>query len=195
MTRTEIINSLIAKYGYSSYLEIGLQNPDQNYNKIKCAYKSSVDPDSNAGAEFCMTSDQFFENYDYRFDVVFIDGLHHADQVQKDFNNALRCLNEGGLIVLHDTNPEKEIHTIVPRPTERGHWNGDVFKFAVKLADSGHSYYTVDCDNGVMCVFPSPYEQEITGPCDMDWVTFDTNRGKLLNLVDADGYFHSHSHI
>ena len=44
MTRQNIINNLIKTYGYKSYLEIGLNNPEYNYVHIQCEHKESVDP-------------------------------------------------------------------------------------------------------------------------------------------------------
>ena len=44
MNRTEIINRLIEKSNYKNYLEIGLDNPDNNYNHIVCENKECVDP-------------------------------------------------------------------------------------------------------------------------------------------------------
>ena len=34
--------------------------------------------------------------------VYFIDGLHENDQVCKDLENSLNCINENGIIFLHD---------------------------------------------------------------------------------------------
>ena len=51
-----------------------------------------------------MTSDEFFELNNEKFDFVFVDGLEH-DQVRRDVENALRCLNPGGYIALHDMLP------------------------------------------------------------------------------------------
>ena len=36
------------------------------------------------------------------FDVIFIDGLHHYKQCQKDCINALKFLKANGIILLHD---------------------------------------------------------------------------------------------
>lgn len=44
ITRTDIINYLIWKQGYRSYLEIGLDDPEPNFTKIRCELKESVDP-------------------------------------------------------------------------------------------------------------------------------------------------------
>ena len=44
------------------------------------------------------TSDDFFESNDKTFDAIFIDGMHQSDYVLRDFNNAMDCLNDGGII-------------------------------------------------------------------------------------------------
>ena len=65
-----------------------------------------------------MTSNRFFSQLDQekilykniRFDVIFIEGLHLAEQVDRDISNALRYLKDDGFIVLHDCNPPLERH-------------------------------------------------------------------------------------
>ena len=52
-----------------------------------------------------MTSDEFFLGNVSKFGLIFIDGDHHADQVRRDVSNSLRRLQDGGLIVMHDTLP------------------------------------------------------------------------------------------
>jgi hypothetical protein len=47
-SRTEIINYLLTKTESQNYLEIGVRDPDSNFNKIICKNKYSVDP----GIEF-----------------------------------------------------------------------------------------------------------------------------------------------
>ena len=44
MKRTDIINALIAKYGYKSYLEVGTQDPTSNFDLITAEHKVSIDP-------------------------------------------------------------------------------------------------------------------------------------------------------
>jgi SAM-dependent methyltransferase len=130
-TRTDLLNHIAEKYNLQNYLEIGLQVAALNFDKIKCPYKISVDPNPNAKADFVCTSDEYFEDFPKtKFDLIFIDGLHTAEQVKKDFENALKILSPNGFIVLHDTNPETYERTIVPRPNPSGPWNGDVYKTA-----------------------------------------------------------------
>jgi len=193
--RTDLINFLIKKHGLTRYLEIGVQNPSQNFDKIECDYKASVDPDPRADAKYCMTSDMFFNvwtaNINYiEFDLIFIDGLHTAEQLQKDFENALEVLSPNGFIILHDCNPLKEEHTIVPRPTERGHWNGDVYKFAAQLGSNWANFRTIDIDNGCGVFFKFSYEHSLR-EVPKSWDYFDKNRKELLNLISWDEFVNS----
>lgn len=194
-TRTDLLNHLAEKYSLERYLEIGVQNPEQNFDKINCAYKVGVDPDPMANATFQMTSDEYFSKAwmspdsflsdEDKFSLVFIDGLHTAEQVKKDFENALKILSPNGFIVLHDCNPEKEEHTIVPRPTKTGHWNGDVYKFAMCLFLTNK--FTVDIDNGCM-VIPHTYRFEYLRLADIHWSVFEDNRKGCLNLISWDDF-------
>ena len=58
-TRTEIINMLFRKYGFQSYLEIGVEVPAVNFDKINAAFKESVDPNPLGKCTYIMTSDDF----------------------------------------------------------------------------------------------------------------------------------------
>ena len=77
-----------------------------------------------------MTSDEFFKKNKEFFDLVFIDGLHHYEQVKKDINNSLSFLKKDGVILLHDCLPSNVFDQAVPRCTYK--WNGDVWKAIVE---------------------------------------------------------------
>jgi predicted O-methyltransferase YrrM len=51
---------------------------------------------------FKGTSDKFFKNNSQKFDVIYIDGWHEANQVYKDINNSWDCLNVNGIIICDD---------------------------------------------------------------------------------------------
>lgn len=120
--RFDIINFLLESLNRpTTYLEIGVRNPDDNFNKINSETKYSVDPGiefEENPVDFKVTSDEFFDGLrkgtfldkDIRFDVIFIDGLHLAEQVDRDITNALEYLTDDGFIVLHDCNPPTEWH-------------------------------------------------------------------------------------
>ena len=82
MKRTDIINKLIQTNNYENYLEVGLDD-GINFNNIKIKNKVSVDPAEGIYSKSLpthkMTSDEFFNKNKNKFDIVFIDGLHHGD--------------------------------------------------------------------------------------------------------------------
>lgn len=149
LTHTEAINYVIKKKRFKSYLEIGVNDRAKNFDLINCQFKIGIDPDANAKSNFTGTSDDFFALPKINFDCIFIDGLHHYDQVLKDLLNAMECLNNGGVILIHDTDPKEERFAIVPRK-ERGRWNGDVYMIIPHLKQLGLDYRTLNYEaNGV----------------------------------------------
>lgn len=143
--RWDLIQNIIDKKRYDNYLEIGCDK-DQSFSKIKVKNKIGVDPVS--GGNIRSTSDQFFSSNTSKFDIIFIDGLHHYEQVIKDVNNSLQILNDNGFILLHDCLPRSIAHQAIPR--YRGSWNGDVWKALVELRTrSDLDTYTCKIDFGV----------------------------------------------
>ena len=177
MQRFDIINRLISRFDYRSYLEIGVRNPAECFDLIQCENKTSVDPGiemPSAKVDYRLESDEFFRQLDadslplrsdIRWDLVFIDGLHISDQVLRDIDNSIRHLSPGGCIVLHDCNPPsaycaREDYEVDGR---RDAWNGTVWK-AVYYVRTHKGYQdfvirTVDTDWGVgiMMRCSSPY--------------------------------------
>jgi hypothetical protein len=192
--RYDIINHLIEKYKLINYLEIGVFK-GENIKKIQAAHKDGVDP----GAEgfttpeinYPMTSDEFFkllEGHDeIKYDIIFIDGLHHADQVEKDIKNALNHVVKGGFIVLHDCNPISYEAQLIPRQTVA--WNGDTWKAFVDFKSNNPSYKccVVDTDFGVGVIHNNGNEYKIENRID-DWDYFNSNRKELLNLISTDEF-------
>lgn len=126
-TKEQLINKIIKERNYTSYLEIGVQN-GYCFNQIECEVKLAVDPVwTDRITEFeMMDSDTFFKANSNTFDIVFIDGLHHSDQVLADLVNSASILNPGGTILLHDMLPTSEVTQRVPRASKE--WYGDCWK-------------------------------------------------------------------
>jgi hypothetical protein len=70
MERYDIINDLIKKYDFKNYLEIGVRDPNECFNKINCETKHSVDPGYEVAlphfnmenkVTYQYTSDTFFK--------------------------------------------------------------------------------------------------------------------------------------
>lgn len=170
MKRWDIINSYIHKNGYKSYLEIGLQSGIcRDHIMVPDNAKTTVDPDTKANnPTHLMTSDEFFKQNKETYDIIFIDGLHHAGQVYKDILNALDILNEGGMIFCHDMLPEKEEQAAVPRVSKI--WNGNCWKSWFRLLGSREDLemFIVERDWGVGVIKKG--KQEIAPELD---VSFD----------------------
>lgn len=185
MTRTDLLNLIAAKTKAHSYLEIGVCDPDANFNHINVPVKLGVDPDPGAKADLVMTSDEFFaEHGQPRWSLIFIDGLHHDFQVMRDVRNALNVLEEGGTIVLHDCNPSHEEIQRVPRQTLE--WTGDVWKAFVRLRSHKDLFmFTVDTDYGCG-VIRRGTQEPIVAP--LTWEYFVANRERWLNLISVQEF-------
>jgi SAM-dependent methyltransferase len=181
---TKLLNLIAGKINAEHYLEIGIFNPDHNFNLIKCPYKIGVDPDPNANATVRATSDEFFASNTLTFDLIWLDGLHHADQLRKDLLNAWKCLNPGGVIAIHDSNPHSEKITHVPRDNRE--WTGDIYQ---TVANIRSDKFTVNEDYGC-CVIRKlnkiGSKQIYIQNKEITWEYFDQNRQELLNLVTVE---------
>lgn len=193
MQRFDIINSFIQKYGYSHYLEIGVSNGD-TFRNINIQHKESVDPAmgryNTANPTYKMTSDEFFEKYpEKKYDIIFIDGLHHSEQVDKDIRNSINVLNENGVIILHDCNPTSEEEQLVPRETTR--WLGDVWKSFVSFKSFNklnYECFVVDTDCGCGVIRHGKTSLDIELPEKLTYQWFNKNRKQALNLISIQDF-------
>ena len=150
--RHEILNKIISKKHYKNYLEIGCFK-NENFDQIIIDKKIGVDPVS--GGTLRMTSDEFFIKNNDTFDIIFIDGLHHYEQVKKDIENSLKFLNKSGVILLHDCLPKNVFEQAVPRCTYN--WNGDVWKAIVEArCREDIDTYTCFADQGIGAILKRP---------------------------------------
>ncbi|MEK6881945.1 MAG: class I SAM-dependent methyltransferase, partial [Nanoarchaeota archaeon] len=65
--------------------------------------------------DYIMSTDDFFNklritNTCKKFDVIYIDACHEANQAIRDFNNSIDFLASNGYIFLHDLIPPDENH-------------------------------------------------------------------------------------
>ena len=146
--RVAFINKAVAKFKNCMYLEIGVAN-NKVFNSIplKMTNKFGVDPFE--GGNYKMTSDEFFlKNKNLKFDVIFIDGLHHYEQCQKDCINSIKSLNPGGIVFLHDLLPRCEMEQKIPQSYNS--WTGDVWKVALELSRSSNVDFRIcNIDHGL----------------------------------------------
>ena len=170
------------------------------FNRVNASIKDSVDPDSEMNAKYQVESDSFFNDIapslGYKYDVVFIDGLHHTDQVDKDIKNSLNYLNPGGVIVLHDCNPLSEMRQRVPADFDiwKYGWNGDVWKSIFKFRKENpyqlYKTFVIESDEGLGVIKPGEegVELKLEYPSEFTYEYFNSNRQEILNLVRVNEF-------
>ncbi|MGG5486102.1 class I SAM-dependent methyltransferase [Gaetbulibacter sp. PBL-D1] len=206
-SRTVIINYILSKFNRETvYLEIGVRNPKTNFNKINSHVKFGVDPGyafKENPVDFKMTSDEFFNQLEQgnvlssniKFDVIFIDGSHLAEQVDKDIENALKYIKEDGFIVMHDCNPPTQWHareeidyTFSPAGTS---WNGTTWKAFVKWRSSEDvTSCCIDADWGIGVLSPNKSVGNTIKFTNVffEYNTFSKDRKRILNLIDFNDF-------
>jgi hypothetical protein len=176
VTRIDVVRAaLAATGGQQRYLEIGVKD-GACFHAVDAPTKVGVDPAfafrlalgarlraalgrRSGTLYFEETSDSFFARRAARlapFDVVFVDGLHTYDQAYRDVVSSLERLADGGVVLVHDSNPAS---AAAAAPTLEqaartegfvGEWNGDVYRAIVRLRTRDDLRVDVlDCDQGI----------------------------------------------
>lgn len=187
MNHVELIQSLIDKNNYQSYLEIGTQKR-KCFNAITCAIKVGIDPETG-GVEgtLNMDSNRFFEENADTFDIIFIDGLHHDEQVNLDILSAINCLNEGGVIVVHDLLPTTKDMQAVPRIVRE--WTGDGWKAfsRIKSENTEVVMETVDTDYGCGLIRLGQ-SKKTTISKSPTWPYYVKNKARIMGVITVDEF-------
>ncbi|QDV69521.1 hypothetical protein Poly24_32370 [Rosistilla carotiformis] len=200
--RFHIINALLQNTQQKRYLEIGVRNLEDNFNRINADFKVCVDPGYEAAinhATFPMTSDDFFDQLHNdrldiehnRFDVIFLDGLHLADQLYRDIQNALQVVADTGFIVLHDCNPPTLHHArenFREQSPAAGFWNGTCWKAFQRIrTETDKRCFVVDVDWGVGVIVNHDEDPAYRLPATVnpfyEFNVLEANRREILNLV------------
>jgi hypothetical protein len=208
-SRTEVLNYLLKNFGSkaTTYLEIGVRNPKDNFNHINANTKYSVDPGiefKENPVNFKVTSNEFFKqlrngsilNPEIKFDVIFVDGLHLADQVDQDIDNAFDFISDEGFLVLHDCNPPSEWHAresyLYGLSPAMNYWNGTTWKaFYKQRLNSKVSCACIDSDWGIGVIaknnsFGNALKNDLN-PF-FEYHLLDANRKSALNLMSFEEF-------
>jgi hypothetical protein len=211
--RWELIQKAIRMLDAKKYLEIGVSD-GICFSAVAVQEKIGVDPippsqavlseTSNPGVSyFTLTSDEFFDRVAPQVlkngvDVVFIDGLHTYSQAYRDCTSALKYLNIGGLILLHDCLPTTELEARVAVNYEDaakcndgtnwdGAWLGDVWKAIIRLRTQQNvQTCTLHCDRGIGLVYKGKNRSRLTYTLQqidaMSFSDLTKDSKRLLNL-------------
>jgi glycosyltransferase involved in cell wall biosynthesis len=166
-----------------NYLEIGVET-GYTFKNTHFINKTGIDPDPKCdnidkNSIIKLTSDEYFSNNnsvdsdDYienivttKFDVIFIDGMHHCENVLRDFNNSIKVLNENGIIFIDDCLPlnyNEQLKIPIKHYYENNilkygeEWTGDVWKFVYHLLTFykeyvKFSYFHNSNYRGILCI-------------------------------------------
>lgn len=206
MKRWDLLNWLIEnRCGGSEacrYLEIGCRH-DQCFKRVACRHKTGIDPER--GGTIRATSDEFFTMLDQdpaTFDLVLVDGLHHASQVYRDVENSLRHLSARGVIVLHDCLPQtkraqdilRRDGSLITSPPDGNPWNGDVWKaMAAIRARADLDSATLDADHGLGVIIDRENTDQRHVPGlglayeTLTWEDYRDNRAELMRVMNWAG--------
>tara|TARA_R110000824_G_scaffold242196_2_gene430871 strand:- start:440 stop:1060 length:621 start_codon:yes stop_codon:yes gene_type:complete len=197
MLRSDIINALIEKHSYKSYLEIGYGGGG-TFHLIKMPIEKKIGVDGGNGTpssdEFVvrMTSDEYFRKNNevdkLMFDIIFIDGSHLSEDVENDLKNALLCLNPAGSIVMHDCSPPNQYYQERTQSPHVPGWTGDTWKAFVKARAlrPDIKMCVVDTDYGCGIVRYGTQELlKINVETDLTYENLEKNRTLWLNLIET----------
>ncbi len=83
--------------GSDEHLNIKFQEIEKNFDKNILNHLGN-----DRVKKIKLSSNNFFENNQNYFDLIYIDGDHETNQVHKDINNSWKILNKGGYMILDD---------------------------------------------------------------------------------------------
>ena len=186
-SRLEIVAETIQRKKFNTYLEIGCFD-NQLFNRINIS-KTGVDP--YKGGNIKLKSDDFFKINKKKYDCIFIDGLHTYEQVIKDINNSLYCINQNGIIFVHDCLPNNVYEQNVPRGTYV--WNGDVWKAIVEMRTKKNlQTYTINADYGIGVILKKNNQNILdineTNFKKLKFKDFFYKHKTLMNIIDYNEF-------
>lgn len=221
LNRLTFINLLVKKRNFKIYLEIGVFL-GKVFFFVKATHKTAVDPQfrfgyyrrfkrifkgiNNLWARFFpKTSDDFFQEnapklYSRRpLDICLVDGMHEYEYALRDVENALRHLQKGGVILMHDCNPVQPENAVTFEQWKSrnytGLWNGDVWKSILHLRSYRQdiNVFVLDCDHGIGVVTWGKPEHKLDFTKEqIQALTYDDlaqNRADWLNLKQPAYFF------
>ncbi len=145
---------------YQDYLEIGT-DVDTLFRPASRIFQKLVGVDPYRGGNVRTTSDLYFSSISNltssppMFDIIFVDGLHEANQVIRDVLNALSHLKPNGTILVNGCNPRggEKFASYTKAAVDSDLWSGDTWRAIVALRmREDLSLVVVDVDRGIAVI-------------------------------------------
>ncbi len=179
MLREQVVAGFLALHDAPNYLEIGVHS-GLTFHPQKAALKIAVDPKFQFAlpvpavtpeVEYHeVTSDEYFGRIaspGRKFDVIYVDGLHTAEQTLRDVLNAVECLRDDGVIIVDDVIPSSygaslpdfedflRVRHMIPCETSGHAWMGDVYRvvFFVETFMQGFEFGVVEENHGQLVMW------------------------------------------
>jgi len=217
--KSELINYIGKKLGYSSYLEISTSTTGHQFKQVDnniFTYKDCIHylPDTTNnefltekvlqhGSNGKEQEPASFETHVQRlhgkkFDLVFVDPFHTVKDTKRDLNTALEFLAENGIIIVHDCLPKTEYLVGPPR---MGPWCGQTFEAFLKFRAKHPEWLSgiVDIDCGCGIIYPSkkasPAQQKALKKIDLgslsNWHYFNSLPRLSKNILPVEKFLKS----
>lgn len=176
LRKMQIVKLLRRKHGLGAFLEISTPSTGWSFSELLDEV-----PDAHRLVYMCPSDADDGSTYTYRteaqtsrqltnailtanrnvpcYDIIFVDPFHTYANSSIDLSGAFALLRPGGIMVVHDCNPEEAAITS-PEFTP-GTWCGVTYMAFIDftLCREGLSYYTVDTDFGCGVVYK--HQQQI----------------------------------
>jgi hypothetical protein len=203
LQKYEIINALVQKNGYQSYLEICTTTTGFKFGRIdrsalpichRLVYRCPNDFEDGEKVTF-RSLDESIENLldpGFKYDLVFVDPFHTFECSLRDLCLGLSALGEGGTLVVHDCCPEDE-ECVTPWYKEGG-WCGVTYCAYIDflLSRSDLVYCTVDTDFGCGIVRRKREGEMWTPASESTNDTIAEWRRRRSQNMDMFGFFREH---
>ena len=211
LSKTEIVNALTRKHGFSSYLEISTGKTGNHFAGVdrtqlttchRLVYRCPDDYSDGLEIDFRTRGvgiSPFFDEVRHRgttYDIVLVASSHTYECSMRDLSYALSALGDGGVLVVHDCDP----------PDSCGVTYAAFVDFVLGRDDI--DYYTVDTDFGCGVIkkrrpLPSPdrisagpapeglrlFWEAIRSDETLRYVGFKERKRELLRMISAREFF------
>lgn len=176
----ELINHVIAKNNYKTYLELGIGAAKETWNQIQNVTKTGVDFSVHGPNIHTTTTDAFFKYNTAKYDVIYIDADHEESSVMRDFENSLRFIEENGIIFMHDVGPENFENTALTA-------SGTAYLAWIKIRSEKYYARAFEFPNGD--VIGMVFVNKIGIPLknvEYSWDFYNQNKKDVLNFMILD---------